>query len=74
MVSFYRVVRVLPGDMLRGGQQLIEHAGVGRCSIGSHLTGPRRVSQSLSEEPAGGRQVPLLRDQDIDDLPDLIHC
>jgi hypothetical protein len=31
------------------------------------------VSQSLGEEPPGGRQVPLLRDQHVDDLPVLVY-
>ena len=72
MVGFYRVVGVLLGDVLRGGKQLVEHAGVGRWAIGGHLAGPRRVSQGLGEEPAGGRQVALGCGQDVDDLPVLL--
>ena len=73
MVGFNRVVGVLLGDVVRGRQQLTQHAGVGRCPVRAHLAGPRRVSQCLGEEPAGGRQVGLGRDQDIDDLPELVH-
>jgi len=67
------VVRVLLGDVVRGGQQLVEYAGVGRCSVGGHLAGLRGALKSLGEEPAGGRQVWLGRDQDVDDLPGLVH-
>jgi hypothetical protein len=31
------------------------------------------VAKGLGEEPAGGRQVALPRNQNVDDLPELIH-
>jgi len=30
------------------------------------------VLKRASEKPAGGRQIPLLRDQDVDDLAELV--
>jgi hypothetical protein len=32
------------------------------------------VLKGADEEPAGGRQVPLLGHQDVDDLPALVDC
>jgi hypothetical protein len=31
------------------------------------------MAQGLGEEPAGGRLVALRRDQDVDDLPELVQ-
>jgi hypothetical protein len=55
MIVFEGVVGVLLDDMARGGQQLIEHARVGRCPICSHLARSWAVLEGTGEEPAGGR-------------------
>ena len=53
-------------------QQVIQRPGVSLCAVGGHLGRSRAVPQRAGEEPAGGRQIPLLRDQHVDDLPELI--
>jgi hypothetical protein len=58
----------------RSGHQLIEHTRVGRRPVGGHLTGARAELQGAAKEPASGRQIPLLRDQDIDNLPERHSC
>jgi hypothetical protein len=72
MIVFKGIVRVLLHDMARGGQQLIEHARVGRRPIGSHLARSWAVLEGAGEQPAGGRSIPFLGYQYIDDLPGLI--
>jgi hypothetical protein len=37
MIGFNGIVCVLLHDMARGGQQLIEHSGVGRGLVGDYL-------------------------------------
>ena len=32
------------------------------------------VRQGAGEEPTGGRQIPILRDEDVDDLATLVDC
>jgi hypothetical protein len=72
VIGFDDVIRVLLGDVARGGYQLFEHSRVGRCPIGIHFGGARAVLQGAGEEPAGGRQIPLLGYQYVDDLAELI--
>jgi hypothetical protein len=55
-------------------QQLIEHSRISRRAVGSHLHWARAALQSAKEESARGRQIPLLRDQNIDNLPELVDC
>jgi hypothetical protein len=40
--------------------------------VGAHLSRPGAVLEGTGEEPASGRQVPLLGDQHVDDLAELI--
>jgi hypothetical protein len=54
------------------GQQLVEHARVGGRPIGVHLGRLLAVLQRLGEVLAAGRRIPLLRDQYVDDLPELV--
>jgi hypothetical protein len=54
------------------GHQLVEHARVGRCPVRGHLGGAGAVLQGASEEPPGGRQIPFLGHEHIDDLPVLV--
>ena len=63
---------VLLNNVARGRQQLIEHSWVGRCPIGGHLGWSWVVIEGAGEKPAGGRQIPLLRDQHVDDLTELV--
>ena len=56
--------------MARHGQQLIDHSRVGGRLIGADLAWAWAVPQGTGEEPASGRQVPLLRDQHVYDLSD----
>jgi hypothetical protein len=72
MIGFDRVIGVLLHDVASAGQQLIEHTRVGRCPIDKHLAGPWAVTEGPGEEPAGGRQIPFLGDQHVDDLPVLV--
>jgi len=58
--------------MARGGHHLLEHSRVGRRPVGNHLTRAGAMPQGAGEEPAGRRQVPLLCDEDIDDLALLV--
>jgi hypothetical protein len=72
VIGFDCVVRVLLHDVAGSGEQLVEHPRVGRYSISAHFARARAVLQGAGEKPAGGRQIPLLEDQDVDDLPVLI--
>lgn len=72
MVGFDRVVRILLGDMAGGGYQLIEHPRVGGGAVGGDFGRRRPVLECAGEESAGGRHVPLLGDQNVDDLPVLV--
>ena len=64
MICFDEVIGVLLGDVTGGMHQLVEHTGIGRCSVRRHLLRVGAVIQSPGEEPAGGRQVSLLGHQD----------
>jgi hypothetical protein len=59
--------------MTCGGRQLIQYPWVSLCLVGRHLGGMCAVAQCADEEPAGGRQIPFLRHQHVDDLPELIN-
>jgi hypothetical protein len=72
MIGFDGIVCVLLHDMARGGQQLLEHSLVGRCPICGHLARAYAVLEGADKEPAGGRQIPFLGYQHVDDLPELI--
>ena len=70
VIGFDPVVRVLLGDVRGGRDQFVEHpqvwAGPGRWSP---RPAPARA-QRPGEEPPGGGSVPLLGQQDVDDLAD----
>ena len=72
MISFDGVVRVLLHNMTRGRQQLIDHPRIDRCPISGHLARIGAVFEGVGEKPASGRQIPLARDQHIDDLAELV--
>jgi hypothetical protein len=72
MIGFDRIICVLLDDMARGGQQLVKHSRVGRRPVRGHLARAWAVLKRAGEEPAGGRQIPLPRDQDVNDLPVLV--
>jgi hypothetical protein len=72
MIGFDGIIRILLGDVARGGYQLLDHSWVGRCPVGGHLGRAWAVIEGANKEPAGGRQVPLLRDQHVDDLAALV--
>src|SRR5256885_5624314 len=70
--GFDRVVFVLLGDMTGARHQLVEYPRVGGRVISGDLGRRRPVVQGAGEESPGGRQVPLLGDQHVDDLPELV--
>ena len=72
VIGFDRVISVLLGDMTGSGHQLVEHSRVGSRVISGDLNRRRPVFQGASEESPGGRQIPLLGDQHVDDLPELV--
>ena len=72
MVGFDCVVRVLLGDVAGRGQQLIKHSRIRSSPVGAHLGRSCAVVERLGEEPASGREIPLLRDENIDDLAELV--
>jgi hypothetical protein len=46
---------------------------VGRHTIGAHVRRAWARLKSTSEEPASGRQIPLLADQDVDELAEVVN-
>jgi hypothetical protein len=72
MIGFDEVVRILLHNVTRGRRQLIEYPRVGRRPISAHLGWAWAVFESTGEEPASGRQIPLLGHQDINDLAILV--
>jgi hypothetical protein len=74
VIGFDPVVRVLLGDVAGGGHQLIEHPWVGGGAIGGDLGRGRAVLEGAGEESPGGRYVPLLGNQNIDHLPELVDA
>src|SRR2546421_7734531 len=73
MIGLDRVIGVPLADMARRGQQLSDHSRVGRRLIGADLARAWAVLPGTGEEPASGRQVPLLTDQHVDDLSELVN-
>jgi hypothetical protein len=59
--------------MTRGRHQLVEHSRVGQRPIGADLARSWAVLQGAAEKPASGHKVPLLGDQNIDDLAVLVN-
>ena len=72
MISFDCVVRILLGDVAGRGQQLIEHARIRSSPIGAHLGRSWTVVECLGEESANGCEIPFLRNEDVDDLAELV--
>ena len=72
MICFDRVVRILLGDVAGRGQQLIEHSRIRSSPVGVHLGRAWAVIERAGEEPASGREIPFLCDEDVDDLAELI--
>ncbi len=68
MIGFDGIIRVLLGDVAGGGQQLIEHARIRGSPVGAYLGRAWAVLKRASEKPASSREVPLLCDEDVDDL------
>jgi hypothetical protein len=63
-------IRLLPYCLVRwqeAGTSSSEHTRVGRCFVRRHRARVAAVIESPSEEPTGGRQVPLLGYQYVDD-------
>ena len=72
VIGFDRIISVLLGDMASGGHQLVEYPRVGGRVISGDINRGRPVFQGAGEESPGGRQIPLLGDQHIEDLPVLV--
>jgi hypothetical protein len=72
VIGFDGVVGVLLHDVADRRQQLIEYPWVGGRPISGHLGWAWAVFKSAGEESASGRQIPILRDEDIDDLAILV--
>ena len=72
MIRFDRIVGILLDDVAGGGHQFLDCARVGRRPVGAHLSRAGAVLEGAGEEPAGGRKVPLLGHQDVDDLSALV--
>jgi hypothetical protein len=72
VISFDHIIRILIEDMQSVGQELIEHPDVGWRPVGGHLGRSRSLLECMGEESTRGRQIPFLRSEDVDDLPELI--
>ena len=72
MISFDCVVRILLGNMAGRGQQLIERSRIRGSPVGAHLGRWWAVVERLGEKAVSGREIPFLRDEDIDDLAELV--
>ena len=72
VIGFDAVVAVLLGDVGRGRDQFGQDPQVRAGLVSGHLDRRRPVRQRMGEEPAGGRGVPLLGQQHVDDLPVLV--
>jgi hypothetical protein len=72
VICFDRVVRILIHDVTGARQQLIEHAWVDEGAVGGHFGRCGALVKRTGEEPAGGFQIPLLADQDVDNLAELV--
>lgn len=58
--------------MQGGGQELIKDPEVGWGPVGGHLGRSRSLLKCLGEEPTGGRRIPFLCGEDVDDLAEPI--
>jgi hypothetical protein len=72
VVGFNCIVRLLLRDAAGGGQQLIEHSQIRGSPVGAHLGRAWAVVERLAEEPVSGREISFFRDEDIDDLAELV--
>jgi hypothetical protein len=72
VISFEAVVRILFRDVASGGQQFIEHLGIPRSPVDVQLDRAWAAVERTGEEPASGLKIPFLRDEDIDDLTELV--
>ena len=72
VIGFDGVVRVVLHDMARRGQQLIEHPRIRRSSVGAHLCWAWATLEGAGEDLASGRQIPILCDENVDDLAILV--
>ena len=69
---FDHIIRILVEDMKGGGQQLIEYSWIHRSPVGVHLVRAWTVVERAGEEPASGREIRFLRNEDVDDLTELV--
>ena len=65
--------------MTGGRHQLIEHLRVGSRTVGGDFGRERPVLKGAGKELASGRYIPLLGDQHVDNLSELVdhpvrHC
>lgn len=74
MISLDRVVRVPFDSVQRRGDQLVQDPRIGRCPIGSDLGRDGACAPRPGEAPPGRGQVPLRRQQHVDDLAMLVNC
>ena len=72
VIGLDRITSVLLNNVTRGRQQLIEYPRVGGRLVGAHLSRVRTVLEGAGEELAGGRQIPLLGHENINDLAVLV--
>ena len=72
VIGFNRVVGVLLQTCHASGTSSSSKRGYRRGPVRGHLGRPSRRVQCPGEEPAGRRQIPLRRGQDINDLPMLV--
>jgi len=73
MVRLDGVIRMPPNRVQRRGHQFVEHARAGGGAVGGDLGGDRASAQGPGEEPPGSRQVAPGRQQDVDDLAELVN-
>jgi hypothetical protein len=73
MIGFDPVVAILLSHVHRGWDQFVEDPQVRTGPVGSDLDRCRPVGKGAGEEPACRGGVPLLRQQHVDDLPELVH-
>jgi hypothetical protein len=72
VISFGRVM-CLPLDHIPGGgQQLVRYSWIDGCAVGGDLGRLWGLTERAGDEPAGDRQIPLLGDQHVDDLAELV--
>ena len=72
VIGLDRIISVLLNNVTRGRQQLIEYPRVGGRPVGAHLSRARTVLEGAGEELAGGRQIPVLGHENLDDLAVLV--